>query len=274
MLTKEKLLRDFKDSMPVWRSQSTLYRYPRLISYFIDYIGVKSTYTRSDAMRFLNHIINSGMSKNYAIWASYILKQFYESLGIKYPLRAGDLPRLEPGDVNAPVFSPNYINDLIGAVKSKGTPMMKAYLALSTTYGFRRQELANISDNDICNGTIRVSTVKGKVVREHIVPDEIVPYLTGYKLKTVHPQTMINLFLRIQSLAKFKHGDREGFHSIRRSLVTELLNAGVPIHVAYLYIGWKLSPRLGIIGVYAKPSSQEVDEIVMEKHPFIPMWKE
>lgn len=272
-VTKSQLISRFKETMPAWRSQSTLYRYPRLASHFIDFIGVKQVYDKADAMRFLNHIINSGLSKNYASWSGYVLKQFYESLGLTFPLQAGDLPKPSEDEIVAPVFSADYVHSLIKIVKSKGTPQMKAYLALSTTYGFRRQELADISSKSINDSVIKVPTVKGKVLREHLVPDDIAPYLAGYKFKPVHPQTIINVFLRMQELAKLKHGDREGFHSIRRSLVTELLNAGVPIHITYSFMGWKLSTRLGIIGIYARPSPLEVDKVVMSKHPFISMWR-
>ncbi len=271
MTTKQALLKQFKENMPAWRSESVRYRYPRLVSHFIDYVGVKSTYTKADVLKFLNYIINSGMSKNYAIWSSYILKQFYEALGIQFPLRAGDLPKLEPGDVNAPIFSPNYVGSLIGAVKAKGTPMMKAYLALSTTYGLRRQELAGVSSRDMNDSIIRINTVKGRVVREHLIPEEIKPYLS-YEFRPIHPQTITNLFIRIQRLAGVDHGDREGPHSIRRSLVTELQNAGVPAHFVFSFMGWKLSSRLGIMGEYTRPDPVLRDSRIYEKHPFLRFW--
>lgn len=273
MLTKAFLIQQFKESIPAWRSESTKLRYPLLVGHFIDFAGVKPTYDKTDAMKFLNHIINSGLSKNYARWSAYILKGFYESLGITFPLDAGDLPP-QPGldEIIAPVFTANYVHKFIQVVKNKGSPQMKAYLALSTTYGLRRTEMANISSKDIHNSVIEIHTIKGGSPREHIIPVEIEPYL-DYKFKPVHPQTMVNIFLRMQELAKLKHGEREGFHSVRRSLVTELLNAGVPIHIAYLFMGWKLSTRLGIIGVYARPSPTEVDKVVMAKHPFLLHWR-
>lgn len=150
---------------------------------------------------------------------------------------------------------------------------MKAYLALSSIYGMRRQELASLSTKSIDNSVIHIPTVKGGSMRAHTIPSEIAPYLAAYKLKQVHPQTMVNLFLRMQELAKLKHGEREGLHSIRRSLVTELLNNGVLVHVVYSFMGWKLSTRLGIVGVYARPDPKEVDRIVLSKHPFLSSWR-
>lgn len=272
-ITKEKLLKNFRESLPAWRSQSTLYRYPQLISHFIDFVGVKSTYDRTDAMKFLNHIVTSGMSNNYARWAYYILRNFYKSLGITFPLTARELPPLPgPEGLNAPVFSPDYVEKLITTVRKKGNPAMKAYLALSTTFGFRRVELARISDSAISNSLIRVQSVKGGQLREHIIPDEIALYLAGFKFKKVSDQTLTNIFHRMQGLSGLPQEEGEGWHGIRRSLVTELLGAGVPIHIVYSFIGWKLSSRLGIIGTYARPEPTMRDELVYEHHPWLRSW--
>jgi hypothetical protein len=214
MLTKEKLLRDFKDSMPVWRKELTLYRYPRIVETFIDYIGVKQTYTKSDTVRFLNHILNSGLSKNYARWSAYILKQFYESLGIEFPLKAKELPQVEPGDVTAPVFGPDYIRSLVEAVKGKGTPMMKAYLSLSTTFGMRREELASLTGSSFSNHTITIKTVKGGEIRSFSVPEQIRPFVDDFNFRKVHPQTMTNLIKKIQLISGFKHEQGDGWHCV------------------------------------------------------------
>lgn len=270
MPTKSSLLRQFKDSLPAWRSQSVLYRYPRLVEHFIDYVGVKQTYTKADAMRFLNHMSQSGMSVNYIRWASYILKTFFESLGLTYPVGSGDLRKPRQGDVIAPVYSLDYIHTLVDAVRTKGSLQMQSYLAISTAYAPRRLEMARLSAKDISNGYINIQTVKGGLLRRHTLFTEITPYL-NYKFKPVHEQTLGNVFVRIQQLAGFKHEEREGWHGLRRSLVTELLNNGVPIHITYSFMGW--SPgRLGILGTYSKPQPELVDEVVHEHHPFLKLW--
>jgi hypothetical protein len=287
MLTKEKLLRHFKESMPIWRKKGTLYRYPRVIESFIDYVGVKEQYTRSDAIRFLNHILNSGLSKNYARWSAYILKQFYESLGIEFPLKSKELPQIEPGDVNAPVFNPEYVKSLVKAVKNKGTPMMRAYLSLSTTFGLRREELASLTNDSFSNQggfvddlkkaagvrDIIIRTVKGGEIRRFVVPDEIRPFVDGYNFHKVHPQTMTNLIKRIQFISGLKHEQGDGWHGIRRSLVTGLMSNGVPPSHVFSFMGWKLTSQFGIMGTYTRPDPKEVEELVYEKHPFLGLWR-
>lgn len=273
MHTKVSQLKRFKESMPAWRSASTLYRYPRLVATFIDYVGVKPTYDKVDAMRFLNHIINSGLSKNYAQWSAYILKQFYESLGLTFPLKARDLPQVGPGDINAPVFAAAYVESLVKAVKRKGDPRMRAYLALSTAFGLRREELALLSSKNIDNGVVTFQAIKHGEIRQLTMPQEIQPYILGYELAPAHPQTATNVLKKIQLLAGYKHEERDGWHSIRRGLITGLVSAGVPISHVYSFMGWKLSRRLGIVGVYTRPDFKDVEEAVYAKHPFTPFWR-
>jgi len=275
MVTKSSLIKQFKDSIPAWRSQSTLYRYPNLVSHFIEYIGAKDSYDRADAMKFLNRIANNGQSKNYVRWSAYVLSQFYKSLGITFPLTPGDLPPApNPDELIAPTFSREYISNLIAAVKENGDARMKAYLALSTTFGLRRLELAKVSKGDISDGTIYIHTSKGGTPRTHLIPSEIKEYISGFDFQPVHPQSYIYLFSKMQKLAKLKHRNREGFHSIRRGLVTELLGAGIPIHIVYSFMRWKLSSRLGIVGTYARPKPEDVDRMVFEKHPFLSSWRQ
>lgn len=274
MVTKETLLRNFKESMPAWRSESTKYRYPALIGHFIDHIGAKSTYDRTDAMKFLNYMVRSGRSANYARWSYHVLRQFYKSLGIEFPLSARELPPLPGSDeINAPVFSREYVEALIAAVKRKGTPAMKAYLALSTTFGFRRMELAKMSSSAIFNGVIEVQAVKGGELRKHLVPEEIAPYLAGFQFPQRHEQTMVNLFHRMQSLAGLPQNIGDGFHALRRSLVTELTQTGLPLATIYTFMGWKLSSRFGILGVYTRIDSKEVCRVVYRVHPFLNAWR-
>ena len=273
MTTKAQLLRLFKESTPSWRSEATRYRYPRLVERFIDYVGAKPSYTKADAIRFLNHILNSGLSKNYARWSAYVLKQFYESLDLDFPLKATDLPQIEPGDVVAPLFGTEYIRSLIDAVKRKGDPKARAYLALSTAFGPRRSELASLSTKNINNGTITIKTMKHGEPRHLVIPEEVRPYITIYKFTPTHPQTMTNLFKRIQLLAGYKHGVHDGWHGIRRSLVTNLMSNGVQPHLVWAFMGWKLSSRLGILGEYTRPDPEVVQQVCYEKHPFLPLWR-
>ncbi|MHA1813648.1 MAG: tyrosine-type recombinase/integrase [Candidatus Thorarchaeota archaeon] len=266
-MSKRTLLRKFENSIPAWRSESTRYRYPNLAMSFIDYIGVKDRYTREDAIRFLNAMSRQGKSAGYIRWAAYVLRQFYKSLGLPPPLQPGEMPP-ESADVNAPVMSADDISKLVSFVRKDG--IAATYIALSTTYGMRRTELAKVSSADINNGTILVHTAKGGRPRTHLIPPEIRPYL-DVDLRPVNEQTLTNMFSRACTAAGVGNTGY-GFHSIRRSLVTELLNAGVPVHMVYDFMRWKISSKLGILGVYARPDPARVDEEVFNKHPFLKLW--
>lgn len=273
MISKQSLLKDFKESIPAWRSSSVHSRYPRLAEHFIDYIGAKSTYNRADAMKFLNYITRSGGSSNYVRWSYYVLRQFYKSLGIEFPLSARELPPLPgPDEMNAPVFTHDYVERFITTVKKRGDAGMKAYLALSTTYGFRRCELTRFQNSNISNGLLGVKAVKGGQLREHLIPEEIVSYIDGYHFKQVSEQTLTNIFHRMQKLSALPQNLGDGYHAFRRALITELLGAGVPIPYVYSFIGWKLSSKLGIMGVYTRPDPRTRDGLIYSKHPFLPLW--
>jgi integrase len=275
MVTKKQLLDRFRNDIPSWRSKSTLYRYPNLVENFVDCVGVKERYNRADVLKFLNLLISEGKSKSYVRWVTYVLRRFFKSLDIEFPLSSDEFPPSpSEADIKAPVISRDALVQLIKAVKESGTSRMKAYLALSTTYGLRRGEMVKVEPSDIKDGRIVIHTLKGGSPRVHIIPEEINVYLSGYGFETIHEQTLIYLFPQMQELAGLAHNDREGFHSIRRRLVTDLLDARVPIHFVYSFMRWKMSPRLGTMGIYTRPDPGEVDRAVFKVHPYLGLWRQ
>ena len=275
MVTKKELLDKFRNDIPSWRSQSTRYRYPNLAENFIDCVGVKSSYDRADIMKFLNLLADEGKTKNTLRWTAYVLRRFFKSLGIEFPLSPEEFPpNPSDDDIQAPVLSRDDVAQLITSVRYKGTSRMKAYLALSTTFGLRRGELIRVNRKDIKNGKILIHTIKGGTPRSHLIPDEIKEHLDGYSFGPLHEQSLIYLFSRMQRLAELEHSNREGFHSIRRGLVTELLNAGVQIHFVYSFMRWKMATRLGTMGIYTRPDPEQVDKTVFKVHPYLKFWRD
>ncbi len=273
MTSKQQIISRYKESIPVWLSQSVQYKYPRAVEQFVEYIGVKEVYTREDAIRFLNHV-SSATSNSYARWMAYILKQFYRSLGIQFPLAASEFPPSPaPEEMNAPMMSEVDIIRMIIAVKQRGSPKMKAHLALSTTYGLRRIELATVRFADITRNTVNIHTAKKGNPRQHLIPNEVREYIAGYGYPAIHEQSLTYLFHAMQMLSGLRHNDREGFHSIRRSLVTELVMRGVREPLVYNFMRWKMTSRLGVMGIYTRLDPAEVDRAVFEHHPFLSSWE-
>lgn len=273
MTTKASLLAKFMANIPAWRSASLKYRYPNLASHFIELIGVKEVYTKADAITFLNYLSNSGRSKNTVRWSAYVLRKFYEALGLDFPLKEKELPPLpNSSEISAPVFSVDEVQKLIKVVREKGTPEMKVYLALSTTYGLRRSEMEVIQKSDVALDKILIHTTKRGAPRWHIIPNEI-GFIAVYPFEPITGDHLRTLFLRAQRLARAGHEAGEGYHAIRRQLVTSLLGVGVPPPVVYDFMRWKLSSRLGIMGEYTKLDHNVVDRAVFKSHPFLEAWR-
>lgn len=272
-MTKQELLKKYTDSIPLWHSSSKRYRYPRVISEFIDVCGVKDKYTKDDIVRFVNNEVSRGISPSSLRWKYHVIKDFLSFIGCDMPLKYRDMPRAQ--QPTPPILPKDDIIKMIESVKNNGTPAMKAYLALSTTYGFRRIELARIRNSSFSDGMIQVKTGKTGIIRSHIVPDNLAPYISGYDFKERSESWFIYLFKEIQELSGISNITGSGFHSIRRSLVTELVIAGVHIPVIVKFMGWNIKSAFGSAGIvsfYFKPEQYNVDEIIFNNHPFLGYW--
>jgi hypothetical protein len=148
-----------------------------------------------------------------------------------------------------------------------------AYLALSSTYGLRREELSDLGRID---GKVTVNTVKGGPVTTHLVPDEIRPCLAAYERSGV--RYMSSVFQRIvEKVGISVGGENYGWHAIRRSLATELLYRDVSLINVVRFMRWSdgsVKGEFGMLAIYGKRNQEEVDRSVFKVHPFLPIWSE
>lgn len=209
--------------------------------------------------------------------------------GVTWPFRRGEAPVIREDKVNAPALDPEVVIEMIQAVKEKGSPDMAAYLAISTTYGLRREEIYQLKDEDIDlkSKTIHIATLKHGRERTHQLADEITPYLTAHKFEQGTTEfSILTTWYRIEYLIGMKHIDQVGWHSIRRTLNTLLLDA-LPQNVvesflrwkqrtssnmAYRYTAQKFVGREGSSSRVAK-EFQDIDQKVFAAHPFLKYWK-
>ena len=148
-----------------------------------------------------------------------------------------------------------------------------AYLALSTTYGLRREELSSLGRID---GKVTVNTVKGGPVTSHVVPSEIKPYLAGYERTGV--RYMSRIFQRIiRKVGIDLPSENYGWHAIRRGLATELLYRDVSLINIVRFMRWSdgnVKGGFGMLAIYGKRNQEEVDKSVFKVHPFLSIWRE
>jgi integrase len=183
------------------------------------------------------------------------------------------MPKVRDGDIRRPMFSHEEVYQMIRRGKEVLSERELAYLALSTTYGLRREELSSLGRID---GTVTVDTVKGGPVTTHVVPAEIKPYLAGYERTGVRYMSFV--FQRvIKKLSITLPSRNYGWHAIRRALATELLYTDVSLINLMRFMRWSdasLKGDFGMLAIYGKRNQEEIDRSVFKVHPFLPIWSE
>ena len=145
-------------------------------------------------------------------------------------------------------------------------------------------------DIDLASKTIFINTIKHGRQRYHLIPEEILPYLQEHDFNQEYSLVkMSQMFWRVVNGAGLQalNSNRLGWHSIRRTLFTELIDAGLNPLAARDFLRWK-----GTVGEFAMPSryygniivgldgekpialEAEGDIEVFESHPFIPLWRQ
>jgi len=170
-----------------------------------------------------------------------------------------------------PWFRKEEVIDIITKAKKACNPQELAMLAISTTYGCRRSELADIrkDDLDFEAKTITIYARKGGRVATQLLPDEIIPYLSNYDFPKVSDLRVSQVMNKILEKTI---GPKEGYgwHSFRRSVATELRNAGVEEGDIYSFLRWSTG---SILMTYIQTEPRQNKEKIFPKHPFIQYWR-
>ncbi len=208
---------------------------------------------------------------------------------LEWPFGRGEAPQIREDMVLAPALDPDILAEMIDKVKKEGDPDEKAFLAISTIYGTRRIEMVELSTKDvnIKDRTIHIATKKKGRERTHIIPEAIVPYLEGYNFNEGASEFgLFTLWYRLEHRIGLEHIDQVGFHSVRRTLDTLLLDELSEATVmsflrwkqrtsslmAYRYSAQRFVGRGGIT-TKVKGWARDVDSKVFEKHPFLKFWR-
>lgn len=257
------------------KSEQTKKAYLICIEKFLQFAGLKDSYDEWDVRRFAEKLEKDGFSTSYislSYWAIKILFQAQkEELNLELK---GILPREE--EKIQPAMSLKNVKRLIKAVREKGSPKQQALLALSTTFGLRGSEMSGLRGKDIDLGerSVLIRTKKGGRTRKHLLPDEILPLVTSYQFNgDISPSGLNSCFRWICSLAGVKREKREVWHSLRRRLLIELVNARVPEEKIYRFLRWRRRD-FQMISVYYNVKDEDVDKEVFQIHPFLSSWRD
>lgn len=291
MVESEKMtaLENLKErlSAPRLRAPGTIQSYMETADRFLSWLADGREPTASDYRQYFIYRREQNISERTLRKEFFHLKKLALANSWPWTFVAEDTPFSEEEPV-APALMPGDIEKLIKAqhlyLKSECF-----YLAVSTTWGCRREELARIKKRDYDTESILIRTAKhGRRVR-HLIPDVLKPIFEAYRPKEHTPTAFSIMFHRICDKAEVKLGKGYSFHSIRRTLRTllewRLAKNSLPLSLVADYQGWSKTTKgiayggAPMLGVYAHPevlSSDPfaVDRLVYPVHPFLPFWEE
>jgi len=229
-------------------------------------------FSREGALRFLDNLHYKPSSYRMAYQA---LKTLFKVNNLPWPLQDIPAPLVDEDDYQRVIFPPEEVGKLIAFAKIRGTPAEKFILALATIYGLRRAEVANLSIPYLEDNIIMIKTAKRGFIRKHLVPREIYPYIQILPWQKISPISLHFLFERLRLKAGITKVERMGLHSIRRSLITGLLDNGLDHLLLFKFMGWRsnLDRSSSIIRIYDRRTPREIDRQVFAVHPFLTLWR-
>lgn len=251
--------------------------------------GNNEDFSRRTVEKHINDLYKDGYADGTINLVFRTLKRFYTVNGLEWPFKRGEAPVIREKQVFAPALSPDIVKNI---VKAAGGGVLdeqeSALVALSTTYGLRRSELASIRPENFNYNSrlLFVETAKHGRQRYHLIPDEIIDYLKNYNFHPVSESTVTKIYYRIEKKLGLPRMQEVGWHGIRRILNRLLIDAGLPEFTVMDFLRWKRSTQLmpalyysvTVIGEEKKvelgKTDREVDEKVFKVHPFLPFWRD
>lgn len=266
-------------------------QYERFAKEFLDFSD--GDFNRATINKYIEHLKRkhhySDGSINFAFRVVRTMhSRSLEKEGIEWPFRRGESPSIREDKILAPALHPQTLGKIIYAVRGKGQPAERAFLALSTTYALRRIEMVELGWEDVRlkDRTIHIATAKHGRERTHLIPEVILPYLADYDFSEKRSENFVfTLWYQIEHSIGMKHTDQVGWHSIRRSLNTMLLRV-LPEATVMSFLRWKQRTSSHMPYRYSAQrfvgeegestevvgDALDVDNEVFRVHPFLGFW--
>lgn len=201
-------------------------------------------------------------------------------------------------------FTPAFTEEELATLirnRDKYSPAETFFLALSLTFGPRREELSRVTKKDLSvdhvnritgdiTTSILIHTAKKGPPRWMLIPDELLPAILDYKPDNMCSSGLSYLFHRFCKKGLGDPYDGYGFHSVRRTLDTlapfNLANARIPLTYWPTYMRWT-KRRIGQVfmesamaGHYTHPEILDqgdpfsLDRLLLPIHPVLHYWRE
>lgn len=261
----------YEDLIARGKKRDTALQWKTWATRFEEVCGSKKEYDRSDLIRFLAWERQQGFTQNSINTQLRPIKLLAHIQGWEFPKLS--MPRVKESEVTRTIFTREEVISQIQLGRRLLEPNELSYLALSTTYGLRREDMSKPLPPKISDGKITIYTTKGGPTTTHLIPPEIAPYLEHFRPYT--PDHMSHVFLRMFRKLGIRVGARYGWHSIRRALATELLLSEASALNILRFMRWSeasLKGEFGMLTIYAKKDQARIDKQIFRIHPFLPYW--
>ncbi len=217
-----------------------------------------------------------------------VVRTMFNVNQVPWPFRKGEGPK-NTHDTYAPAYDPRAVAVMIEAARQgKLDPDEAFVLAMVSTYGMRREEVTRLKKGCVANNLLTIPTAKGEAPRLHLIPAEIKPYIDAWGFKAELTITQLELmWYRLEIKAGLKHSRKVGWHSLRRTLNTLLMDRISHPQFVRSFMGWASRSqemeqryyKTEYVGYEDKPKTvqttwrREIDEEIFVKHPFLPLWR-
>lgn len=261
------------------------------VSYVRDFLNHAAALDKESINRHLARLKRQGKKPGTINFAFRAIRTLFNVNTLDWPFRRGEAPQIGQRDEYKPALDPELIRIMVDAAKNGKLDSSPAcFLALSTTYGLRREEMCDLQpgDLDFKANTIFISTVKFGRERYHLIPVEIKPYLSGHDFsKRYSLNQMSQLFWVVVNRSGLEalRPQRLGWHSLRYSVKTCLDKSGLSPYDVHSFMRWKGVERefamdmryhashfVGLEGTRVVMEA-ESDKEIFEKHPLLEFWR-
>ncbi|MBA7468405.1 hypothetical protein ES707_03654 [subsurface metagenome] len=270
----------YNDLMARGKTESVAKEWAAVVAEFESVCGQKESYARADVTAFLTHLRKRGLLQSTIDKDLKAIKLLAEIQGWGAGPKGEDFPKLSlrrvsPDEIRRTILSKKAIGSMITLGKQgllSDTEL--CYLALATTYGLRRVEMTRLNPSSFPNERhLTVDTAKGGSKTIHVIPPQIVPYLGGFR--HFEADSLTHMFHRIAGKCGLDTGAGYGWHSIRRSLATELILLEASSLNVLRFMRWSDASTRGEFGmlvIYAQKDQERIDEEIFRIHPFLHYW--
>lgn len=269
-----------RESLGHRRSKLTVDQYAQFARRFGEKVGKPpSKLTSKDALDYIDSLIDAKRAPATIEWSIFALKRIYRAFSLQEPFATkDDVPRLPRTIRRQAMPRLSDVRNMIYWARRNANALETVYLVMSTVYGLRRAELAQLRRINFSHNlsSVDVNTLKHGNPRTHVIPEQVRPYLRmafsvlrdipDYDLTTVSV-----IYQEISDKSGHKRQFREGWHGIRRLIDTELLNRGVPLPIVRNFMRWS-TPSGDMAFRYYSNDDKAIDMRVFKDHPLLEFW--